>query len=206
MTTSLDQLPSEEPRVSRRAKRVITLAVACLGLGLYYVSTHHTGPLLSSVANNQPGLYRVTEVDDGDTIKVAQGGQIETVRFIGMDTPEVKDPRKPIQCFGRSASAKTKSLLTGKSVRLVADPIGDNRDKYHRLLRYVYLPDGTFVNELLVKQGYAFAYVVFPFSDEAQFRQDEIAAKATDVGLWKACQVDSSNLIKQTNPEPNPGP
>ncbi len=185
--------------LSRRVKRLISLATSLLAVGLWYVSTHHPS-LLSSVAANQPGLYRVVGVDDGDTIKVAQNGQTETVRLIGMDTPEVKDPRKPVQCYGEQASSKTKSLVSGKSVRLVADTIGDDRDKYHRLLRYVYLPDGTFLNELLVKQGYAFAYVVFPFDKIDQFKQDEAQAHAAGIGLWKACTVDSSSEIKQTNP------
>ena len=91
-------------------------------------------------------------------------------------------------------------MVSGKKVRLEPDPIGDNRDKYHRLLRYVYLPDGTFLNETLVKQGYAFAYIVFPFSKMDQFKADEAAAQSANVGLWAHCQVNSSSIIKQTNP------
>ena len=191
--------PNSKRPVNRRLKRVIALATSLLIVGLWYLGNHHT-TLTSAVVDNQPGLSRVVSIDDGDTIRVQQGSAVETVRFIGMDTPEVKDPRKPVQCYGEQASNETKSLLTGKSVRLVADSIGDNRDKYHRLLRYVYLPDGTFVNELLVKKGYAFAYIVFPFDKMDQFKQDEAQAHAAGEGLWKACTVNSTTEIKQTNP------
>lgn len=193
------QNPHHKRPVDRRLKRIISLATTLLIVGLWYIGNHHT-TLTSVVADNQPGLSRVVSVDDGDTIRVQQGSSVETVRFIGMDTPEVKDPRKPIQCYGHEASNETKSLLAGKSVRLVADSIGDNRDKYHRLLRYVYLPDGTFVNELLIQKGYAFAYIVFPFDKMDQFKLDEAAAHTASVGLWKACTFNASTEIKQTNP------
>jgi endonuclease YncB( thermonuclease family) len=153
------------------------------------------------IAASQPGLYQVIEVVDGDTIVVKDSlGKKETVRFLGMDTPEVKDPRKSVQCFGKAASAKTHSLLDGKNVRLVADPTDSDRDKYHRLLRYVYLPDGTFVNLELVKQGYAFAYVVFPIEKLEEFKAAELEARAANRGLWGGCTVDESSKIKQTNP------
>lgn len=186
---------------AKRGLRLFIIALMIIGAWAFWQIAQRTRIHLPSiVTSDQPGLYTVTHIDDGDTIQVAQGGQTETVRFIGMDTPEVKDPRKPVQCYGAEASAKTKSMLTGKRVRLAPDPIGDNRDKYHRLLRYVYLPDGTFMNELLVKQGYAFAYVVFPFSKIDQFKADELAAQSARTGLWAKCQINSSTEIKQTNP------
>ncbi len=102
-------------------------------------------------------LFSVARVIDGDTIEVIyEAGQLKKVRLIGIDTPETVDPRKPVQCFGQEASAKTKALLEGKQVRLEKDTIGDSIDKYGRLLRYVYV-DGTLVNAELIKQGYAYA-------------------------------------------------
>src|SRR3989344_54776 len=74
----------------------------------------------------------VTQVVDGDTIKVSLQGEEKTVRFVGMDTPETVDPRRPVGCFGKEASNETKSLLTGKLVILQKD-VSDT-DKYHRLL------------------------------------------------------------------------
>jgi len=201
MNEDQDQNPTEYRPPNKRRLRLVVFTLLVIGAIAWWqaaqkgIQVH----LPTVVTNDQPGLYQVTHVDDGDTIVVAQGGTTETIRLIGMDTPEVKVPRKPVQCYGAEASAKTKSMVSGKKVRLVPDPIGDNRDKYHRLLRYVYLPDGTFLNETLVKQGYAFAYIVFPFSKMDQFKADEAAAQAADLGLWAKCQVNTSTEIKQTN-------
>jgi hypothetical protein len=89
-------------------------------------------------------LMAVVEVVDGDTIKVSVDGAVETIRLIGIDTPETKDPRKPVQCFRWEASAKAEELLAGRRVRLEADDTQDDRDKYGRLLRYVWRDDGLF--------------------------------------------------------------
>ena len=94
----------------------------------------------------------IQRVVDGDTVVVAGGHH---VRLIGVDTPETKDPRRPVQCFGRQASEFVATLLPkGVGVRLVGDV--EDRDVYDRTLAYVYrLPDGLFVNAELVRQGYA---------------------------------------------------
>ena len=89
---------------------------------------------------------RVTRVVDGDTLVVNIAGQEERVRLIGVDTPETVHPQKPVEYFGKEASAFTKGIAEGQSVRLEADPQNTNRDKYRRLLRYVYLPDGRLLN------------------------------------------------------------
>lgn len=161
-----------------------------------------TSPAVQSgaagVLGAQPGLVPVLYDIDGDTIVVRLSGHEETVRFIGADTPETHDPRKPVQCFGLAAAAHTKGLLAGKSVRLATDPTDSDRDKYGRLLRYVYLPDGTLVNAELIRDGYAFAYTVFPFSKLDQFRAFETEARANNRGLWAGCNVDSSQQIEQT--------
>src|SRR5919197_825984 len=97
---------------------------------------------------------RVTRVVDGDTVKVLIGGREDTVRYIGMDTPETHKPGTPVQCFGRAASADNARLVAGRRVRLRFDV--ERRDRYGRLLAYVYrLPDGLFVNAELVRAGYA---------------------------------------------------
>jgi micrococcal nuclease len=104
-----------------------------------------------------------------------------------------------VQCFGQAAAAHTKALLEGKDVRLAPDPQDQDRDKYGRLLRYVYLPDGALVNAELIKDGYGFAYVVFPFEKLDQFRQLETVARQNNSGLWAGCNINSSSLIKQTS-------
>ncbi len=156
------------------------------------------GVVTQKVEDAQPGLAQVTHVVDGDTIDVLIGGQKETVRFIGMDTPETHDPRKPVQCFGEAAAAHTKTLLEGKNVRLEPDPADSDRDKYHRLLRYVYLPDGTLVNAALIHDGYAFAYTIFPFTKLDDFRTLEADARQNNRGLWAGCNINESTDIKQT--------
>ncbi len=136
------------------------------------------------------GTYRVVEVYDGDTVVVDMQGAREEIRFIGVDTPETKDPRKPVQCFGPEASIYThKTLQPGTRVRLVADPTNSNRDRYGRLLRYIYLQDGTLYNESLIKQGYGRAYTGFLFEKVEQFNATEAVAKASGKGLWRACPV-----------------
>lgn len=141
-----------------------------------------------TLEQNQPGLYTIAHYVDGDTIAVNMNGSVETVRFIGVDTPETHKPNTPVQCYGPQAAAYTKSQISqfGK-VRLQADPLDTNRDVYGRLLRYVYLPDGTLLDEKLVQTGYGFAYLDFPFTKKAQFAADEKSAQATKKGLWATC-------------------
>jgi len=131
----------------------------------------------------------VSRVVDGDTLIAildSEPGKEYRVRLLGINTPETVDPRKPVECFGKHASAFTKKLLTGKRVSLAADPQADEMDKYGRLLRNVYLEDGTDVNALLVKEGYAQAYLSFPLDKDrkTQLRQLEQEAKDNERGLW----------------------
>lgn len=136
----------------------------------------------------QAGFYRVAEFDDGDTIVVDMNGKKEKVRFIGVDTPETKDPRKAVQCFGRAASQFTKDFIGTNPVRLEADPTNTNRDRYARLLRYVYLPDGRLVNLEIIKQGYGFAYTSFPTQKSEEFKAAENDARTHNRGLWSSCK------------------
>lgn len=155
---------------------------------------------VQGVQDSQPGLYDVTHFDDGDTIVVDMAGRGETVRFIGVDTPETHRPNTPVQCYGPNAAAFTKQLIGSQKVRLQADPLDTNRDRYGRLLRYVYLPSGTLVEDELIRQGYGFAYTQFPFQKKQQFVDEQTKAKDANLGLWGACQVHSDNGRQQTNP------
>src|SRR5262249_13167822 len=126
---------------------------------------------------------------------------IETIRMIGIDTPETHKPNTPVQCYGPAAAAYTKNLIGDSAVRLQADPINTNRDRYGRLLRYVYLPDGRLVEKELLKNGYAFAYTQFPFEKTDEFKAYEKQAKDADKGLWRTCEVTvEANGREQTNP------
>jgi len=141
--------------------------------------------LKSSSIKEAPALYRVVEVIDGDTIKVDIGEKIETIRLIGMDTPEIAGPHNPQDdYFGPEAARYTKQLLENQSVYLIPDPMQSNRDKYNRLLRYVFLEDGTLVNAKLVAEGYAYNYIYEPFQFMKQFDYLEKQAKENQLGLW----------------------
>ena len=108
----------------------------------------------------------VERVVDGDTLIVRDVGR---VRLIGVDTPESVHPNRPVEFFGREASAFTKRLVAGKRVRLEYDQ--RRTDRYGRTLAYVHLPDGTFVNAEIIRRGYGHAYTRFPFKHLDRFRQ-----------------------------------
>jgi endonuclease YncB( thermonuclease family) len=144
-------------------------------------------PLKSSSIKEAPAIYRVVEVIDGDTIKVDIGEKIETVRLIGMDTPEIAGPYNPQDdYFGPEAAQYTKQLLENQLVYLIPDPMQSNRDKYDRLLRYVFLEDGTLVNAKLVADGFAYNYMYEPFQFMKQFDYLEKQAKEKQLGLWSS--------------------
>ncbi len=133
--------------------------------------------------NDPINWHLVTRVIDGDTIEIETG---DRVRYIGMNTPETVDPERPIECFGKEASAYNHKLVAGKKVRLVSDVT--DKDKYGRLLRYVYLEDGTFVNLKLVEDGYANVMTIPPNVAKAEeFRKAEQSARDAALGLWMSC-------------------
>lgn len=132
---------------------------------------------------------QVIKVVDGDTIHVLLGNKDETIRLIGVDTPETVDPRKKVQCFGKQASDFTKAKLTDKKVFLQDDPTQTNRDKYNRLLRYIFLPDSTNFNKLLIEQGYAHEYTYkVPYKYQTEFKEAQKQAMANNLGLWASCR------------------
>ena len=118
-------------------------------------------------------------------MKVRYGSLIATVRLIGMDTPETKDPRKPVQCFGPQASAQARHLLTGRSVWLAGDPTQSTFDKYGRELAYLWMPDGTLYNWWMIRGGYAHEYTYnAPYEYRAAFAAAQAAARAEHRGFW----------------------
>jgi endonuclease YncB( thermonuclease family) len=176
------------------ARRLITRRSGSLwvvGLALVLLLAQQNGWLDSTkevASSTQPGLYTITRFSDGDTFTINMNGTAETVRMIGIDTPETHRPNSPVQCYGPAASAFTKNFIGDKKVRLEADPKNTNRDRYDRLLRYVYLPDGTFVNLELVKRGYGFAYLSFPITKASDFAAAQTEAQQANRGLWGNCK------------------
>jgi micrococcal nuclease len=131
--------------------------------------------------------YRVVQVLDGDTVVVRRaGGTDETIRLLGVDTPETHHPTKPVQCFGPEAAAYTARRLFGQVVQLEDDV--ERHDVYGRRLAYVYLDGRNFERELL-RKGYARLLVIEPNHAHARdMLDDELNARAHKKGLWEECE------------------
>jgi len=157
----------------------------------------------NNIAPVQQELNLVKRVIDGDTIELENG---KTVRYIGIDTPETVHPDKPVQCYGKESSDKNKSLVEGKKVKLEKDV--SETDKYDRLLRYVYLEDGTFVNLALVKEGFAKGSTYPPdVKHQDEFTNAEREARNSQKGLWSSTTCNGTTESVQTpiaTPTPKP--
>lgn len=188
--------------------RALTVLLAGPFLLSASCATHHVrldtqAPATMPVEPAGHELGDVTRVVDGDTIEVAivdrvdgpgagsgRAGESYVVRLIGIDTPESVHPSQPVECFGREASAAATALLEGRRVRLVRDV--EDRDRYDRLLRYVYLGD-EMANARLVVNGYAVAYTYPPDVRHADlFVRLQRAAREDGRGLWaeETCNGD----------------
>lgn len=138
----------------------------------------------TSVPDRAEGVtVAVERVVDGDTIRVTYEGRSERVRYIGVDTPETRHPSKGVEPLGPEATEANRRLVEGETVRLVLDV--QERDRHGRLLAYVYLRDGTFVNAKLVEEGYAQVMTVPPnVLHQELFLDLEREARAAGRGLW----------------------
>lgn len=173
----------------RQQKKLIAAIVSLLIALLINIASQHgwLGGAGKTIESSQPGLYTVSRFVDGDTIVVDMNGTPETIRFTGVDTPETHKPNTPVQCYGPAASAYTKTIIGTNRVRLTLDPKSTNRDRYNRLLRYVYLPDGTLINLKLIQNGYGFYYPYFPFTKSTEFAAAQADAQSGNKGLWGNC-------------------
>lgn len=128
----------------------------------------------------------VTRVVDGDTIKVVFDGEEQTVRIIGLDTPETVHPQKPVECYGVEASNFAKELLEGEKVLLQTDSTQSTKDTYQRLLRYVSLEDGTDFGLKMIQNGYGLEYTYDsnPYLRQELYIEAQKAAQANEQGLW----------------------
>lgn len=154
-------------------------------LSFYLSHRDEQGSDFNQVSLTEPAksTEKVSRVIDGDTFEI-QGGI--KVRLIGVDTPEMKNKNKTIDCFATEAKKKMELLIAGKEVVLVKDV--SETDRYGRLLRYVYVGD-EMVNDTLIKEGYA-KISTFPpdvkFKD--RFLTSERQARVAKIGLWQACK------------------
>jgi endonuclease YncB( thermonuclease family) len=135
-------------------------------------------------------IYEVTSSTDGDTIKIDYNGTIEKVRLIGIDTPETKE------CFYLEAKKKLQSLIGGKSVRIEPDSSQGERDKYGRLLLYIWV-DSVNINEKMIKAGFAYEYTYnLPYKYQDSFKQAQQEARENKKGLWgDACSCTKGEEV-----------
>ncbi len=194
----------------RQAQGLLSLVVTIIGLVFF----HYRGPSIPSSPDRVDGTdnasratstlsvtsstedvpattstnARVMKVVDGDTFVAIYDGHTEEVkvRLLGVNTPESVDPRRGVQCFGKEASMFLRQLIEGRRVRLEEDPAADERDKYGRLLRNVITATGEDVNALLIREGYANAYVSYPQNKPRKvlLKHLEAEARVAQRGLW----------------------
>ncbi|MGA2669561.1 MAG: thermonuclease family protein [Ignavibacteria bacterium] len=170
-------------------------AVTAIVLVLFgYFAWIYVIPKLSEHESKQKDTFLVKRVIDGDTFELENK---DRVRLLGIDTPEKYESskldrdversgqdKKTIQKLGELASQFTKKLIEGKRVVLIPESNYDDKDVYGRLLRYVYLEDGTFVNKKIVEDGYAYAYRKYKISKLDEFVKCENDARVNKRGLW----------------------
>lgn len=159
-----------------RSRVVVVAIIAAASLG---------GWRLGQARHAATAEWTVVGVVDGDTIEVARGPETDTVRLLGIDTPETRHPTKAVECFGPEAASYTDQQLLGRSVRLEADI--EERDRYGRRLAYVVV-DGERFNDELLRRGYARLLVIEPNHTYARtMLRQELDAKRVGRGLWGEC-------------------
>jgi micrococcal nuclease len=180
----------------------LIFSIALIPLGIYYqknVAPKVAGVMYDkSIETIEGQPIRVLQAIDGDTAVLINGDRI---RYIGIDTPEEFDARKPVQCFAKEAAVRNKELVDGKTIIFYKDV--NQYDNYGRWLGFIYLEDGTFVNEKLVREGYAFAYPYPPDISKSEiFKTAEAYARENKLGLWGGqCEITKlKSGREQTNP------
>jgi micrococcal nuclease len=189
--------------LSKISATLLVLVLIAYFAWIYFI------PKLTEHESRQKETFLVKRVVDGDTFELENG---ERVRMLGIDTPEKFESskldrdaertgrdKKTIKKLGDLSSEYTKKLIGGKKVILVPEPNYEDKDRYGRLLRYVYLEDGTFVNKKIIEDGYANVYRRYPLSKTSEFEQAEKEARENNKGLWG--KVEGLKQLEGENPE-----
>ncbi|MBI3312169.1 MAG: thermonuclease family protein [Candidatus Omnitrophica bacterium] len=164
-------------RIGRALKRYPVWIVGPALAALLLTRVLESGQADSGLQSAEAVVERVI---DGDTVVLAGGAR---VRYIGVDTPELHHPRKPVEFYAREAKEFNRRLVGGKKVRLEWDV--QRRDRYQRQLAYLFLEDGTFVNAELLRQGCAQLLTIPPNVKYADlFVKMQKEAREAKRGLW----------------------
>ena len=205
--------------ISRRQKRLLIVLIVGLILPAVVTLDRIEGLRVRTHITEQIELgpdgrkyhsrtFTVINIVDGDTldIDIPDAKYPHTrIRLLGMDTPETGGGRYPEMHFGKEATKRAEELALNKDVTVLIDPAANVRDKYNRLLAYVQLPDGTILNETLVKEGFAYADLRFPHTNYQKYIELQDDAMTNTRGLWKDItrdqlpqwlQRESPNLLK----------
>ncbi|MCR4328125.1 MAG: thermonuclease family protein [Patescibacteria group bacterium] len=152
-------------------------------------------------------FYPIVKVVDGDTFSVDRDGVVQTIRLIGLDTPETVHPSKPVECFGQEASNKAKQILSGQRVKLEQDPTQGELDKYGRILAYAYLENGSLFNKMMIEDGYGFEYTyTIPYKYQTEFQYAENRARILKNGLWADGVCDTAETTTTTETQTSQTP
>lgn len=188
-------LPNTSPNVSNRQEKTKQEVAG--------IQTNPTEIPFAASDKQQASLIRVV---DGDTISVLINGKNETVRVIGIDTPEVVDTRKSVECFGKEASEMANAVFeNNKTVILESDPTQGDRDRYQRLLRYIWIENGSVdFGKLMLEEGFASEYTYnLPYKYQNEYKKAELAAQIVKKGLWSddAClPTDQTPTVADQQP------
>ncbi len=178
------------------------VALTLLLVGMWYTNIHNQNPtavrnheiVVPENSSSTPTIggewATVERVVDGDTVVLALRGAKTTVRLIGLNTPEVVDPKIAVQCFGPEASAQAHIILDGQKVRFETDASQGVYDKYGRTLGYIFLTDGTNFQEMMIEKGFGREYTYKkPYKYKKEFTAAEAAAQKARAGLWSLCKT-----------------
>lgn len=175
---------------SRRAWSLTTVTFEHVRrtLALLAILTVCVASLPGRVLGQNRDEVRVLYIVDGDTIKVSIGSKTETVRLVGIDTPETKKPGSPVECWGPEATLAMSRLVSGKTVTLTYDKTAGDRDRWGRMLRYVSVGNKD-VGLALINSGAAeaYAYKNQRYSKRASYENAERRAKTSKRGMWGSC-------------------
>ncbi len=192
-------------RYAMSRRRLNTIWVVCILLATVVVLvdrragrsrrqwTEQWGSKAGDAAKYHLKTFTAVYIVDGDTldIDIADGEYDRTrVRLLGVDTPETVDDRVGPMYFGEEATQLARELALDKEVTVIIDPIGDVRDRYGRLLAYLRLPDGTTLNEQLVRTGRGYADLRFTHSEFDKYVRLQEEAVSNRTGLWDKVTKD----------------